>query len=54
MVSQDREKLSGVLSALTGSTVSTSALPDMGLLSDLKDAREAVILAEALMEVKGY
>ena len=54
MLSQDREKLSSIFSALTGSTDATSALPDMGLLSDLKEAREAVILAEALMEVKGY
>ena len=54
MLSQDREKLSSIFSALAGSTVPASALPDMGLLGDLKEAREAVILAEALMEVKGY
>lgn len=54
MLSQDREKLSGVFSALAGSTVAVSALPDMGLLSDLREAREAVMLAEALMELKGY
>ncbi|WP_128081670.1 hypothetical protein [Arthrobacter sp. TB 26] len=54
MLAQDREKLSSIFSALTGATVATSALPDMGLLSDLKEAREAVILAEALIEVKGY
>ena len=54
MLSQDREKLSSIFSALAGSTVAASALPDTGLLSDLREAREAVILAEALMEVKGY
>lgn len=54
MLSRDREKLSAVFSALAGSTVAASALPDRGLLSDLKEAREAVKLAEALMEVKGY
>lgn len=54
MLSQDREKLSIIFSALAGSTVAVSAHPDMGLLSDLREAREAVILAEALMELKGY
>ncbi|MDZ4091279.1 MAG: hypothetical protein U1D68_08750 [Arthrobacter sp.] len=54
LLSQDREKLSAVFSALAGTTVATSALPDRGLLGDLKDARQAVALAEALMEVKGY
>jgi hypothetical protein len=54
MLSQDREKLSSIFSALAGSTVAVSALPDTGLLSDLREAREAVILAEALMELKGY
>ena len=54
MLSQDREKLSSVFSALAGSTVAVSALPDTGLVSDLREAREAVLLAEALMELKGY
>lgn len=54
MLSQDREKLGSIFSALAGSTVAVPAPPDLGLLSDLKEAREAVILAEALMEVKGY
>ena len=54
MLSQDREKLSSIFSALAGSAVAVSAHPDMGLLSDLREAREAVILAEALMELKGY
>lgn len=54
MLARDRENLGSIFSALTGATVATSALPDMGLLSDLKEAREAVILAEALVEVKGF
>lgn len=54
LLSEDREKLSAVFSALAGPTAATSALPDRGLLSDLREARKAVILAEALMEVKGY
>lgn len=54
MLSQDREKLGSIFSALAGSTMAAPALADMGLLSDLREAREAVILAEALMEVKGY
>ena len=54
LLSEDREKLSSVLSELAGTTVAPSARPDRGLLNDLKDARKAVILAEALMEVKGY
>ncbi|MET3921628.1 hypothetical protein [Arthrobacter sp. UYEF20] len=54
MLSQDRERLSGIFSELAGSTVATGTIPDMGLLSDLKEAREAIVLAEALMEVKGY
>lgn len=54
MLSQDREELGSIFSALAGSTVAVSAHPDMGLLGDLREAREAVILAEALMEVKGY
>ncbi|MDI3213969.1 hypothetical protein [Arthrobacter sp. AL12] len=54
LLSEDREILSAVFSALAGPAVATSALPDRGLLSDLREARQAVILAEALMEVKGY
>lgn len=54
VLSQDREHLSAVLSGLAGAAEATPALPDRGLLSDLKEARKAVALAEALMEVKGY
>ena len=53
-LSQDREKLGSVFSALAGAAFTAPAFTDMGLLSDLREAREAVILAEALMEVKGY
>lgn len=54
MLAQDRERLSRILAALNGSTVAPTALPDPGLVSDLREAREAVVLAEALIEVKGY
>ena len=54
MLSQDREKLGSIFSTLAGSSVAAPAFADMGLLSDLREAREAVILAEALIEVKGY
>ncbi|KUM32901.1 hypothetical protein [Arthrobacter sp. EPSL27] len=53
LLSQDRDKLSSIFSSLAGSTLAVSALPDTGLLSDLREAREAIILAEALMELKG-
>jgi chromosome segregation ATPase len=54
MLSQDRENLSRAFSELAGSPGASAALPDLGLRGDLKEAREAVILAEALMEVKGH
>jgi hypothetical protein len=54
MLSQDRQELGSIFSELAGTTVATGAIPDMGLLTDLKEARQAIILAEALMEVKGY
>ena len=53
-LSQDRENLRAVFSSLAGAAVATSTLPGQGLLSDLKEARKAVTLAEALMEVKGH
>jgi hypothetical protein len=52
--SEDRERLSAVFAAFAGPAVATSALPDRGLLEDLREARKAIVLAEALMEVKGY
>ncbi|MDQ0820809.1 hypothetical protein QFZ79_003182 [Arthrobacter sp. V4I6] len=54
MLSQDREKLSRVFSELAGSADAAGTISDLGLFGDLKEAREAVILAEALMEVKGH
>jgi hypothetical protein len=54
MLSYDRENLSRAFSELAGSTGAAATIPDLGLRSDLKEAREAVILAEALMEVKGH
>ena len=54
LLAQDRERLSGIFAALSGSAADTTVVPDLGLLADLKEAREAVILAEALIEVKGY
>lgn len=54
MLSQDRENLSRAFSELAGSTGAAATIPDLGLRRDLKEAREAVILAEALMEVKRH
>ena len=54
MLWQDREKLSRVFSELAGSAHAAGPISDLGLVADLKEAREAVILAEALMEVKGH
>ena len=52
-VSQDRRKLKSALYELAGANGAAATTPDPGLLSDLRQAREAVVLAEALMEVKG-
>lgn len=54
VLAQDRERLSGIFAALNGSASATTVVPDLGLAADLKEAREAVILAEALIQVKGY
>ena len=54
MLSYDRENLGRAFSELAGPTGAAATIPDLGLRSDLKEAREAVILAEALMEVKGH
>lgn len=54
MLSHDRENLNRAFRELAGSAGAAATIPDLGLRSDLKQAREAVILAEALMEVKGY
>lgn len=54
MLSQDRDNLSRAFSELAGPTRAAVVVSDLGLHSDLKEARQAVVLAEALMEVKGY
>jgi hypothetical protein len=54
MLAQEREKLSRILSELAGSAQASETVSDVGLFGDLREAREAVILAEALMEVKGH
>jgi predicted nucleic acid-binding Zn-ribbon protein len=54
MLAQEHENLSKAVADLAGTPDGAiSVLPDLGLREDLKHAREAVILAEALMEVKG-
>lgn len=53
MLSQDRERLSRVFFELAGTPGAVDTMSDLGLLGDLKEAREAIILAEALIEVKG-
>lgn len=51
---QEKEKLSRALADLAGTAEGVAtAIADPGLRQDLAKAREAVILAEALMEVKG-
>lgn len=54
MLAQERANLSRAVMELAGTpdTV-TGASPDGGLAHDLKRARQAVVLAEALIEVKG-
>jgi hypothetical protein len=54
MLSQERENLNRAFYELAGSAGAAATIPDLGLPSDLKEARAAVILAEALMEVKGH
>jgi hypothetical protein len=54
MLSQERENLNRAFYELAGSAGAAVTIPDQGLRSDLKEARAAVILAEALMEVKGH
>lgn len=54
MLAQEHENLSRAVADLAGTPGGgIEVLPDVGLREDLKHAREAVILAEALMEVKG-
>lgn len=54
VVSQDRENLNRAIAELSGTPDrAVSAVPDAGLRDALQEAREAIILAEALLEVKG-
>ena len=54
MVTQERANLNRAVAELGGPLdAGTAALPDAGLHSDLQQAREAVVLAEALLELKG-
>jgi hypothetical protein len=54
VLAQDRARLSSILSELAGATQAAGTVSDVGLYGDLRQAREAVVLAEALMEVKGH
>lgn len=52
-VAEEREKLSRAVQNLAGTTEGADAtVPNAGLSDDLKRAREAVVLAEALLELK--
>jgi chromosome segregation ATPase len=53
-MSRDRENLNKILYELAGPSGAAVPSPGPGLGNDLKEARDAVILAEALMEVKGF
>ncbi|MGO4230445.1 hypothetical protein AB4Y72_16475 [Arthrobacter sp. YAF34] len=53
-VAEERERLGQAMQNLAGTTEGANmVVPDAGLNEDLKKAREAVVLAEALLEVKG-
>lgn len=53
-VAEEREKLNRTVLGLAGTVEGVAAVtPDGGLREDLKAAREAVLLAEALLELKG-
>jgi prefoldin subunit 5 len=55
MLSQARESLNKAVAELSGAAYDGAVPPvaDRGLQEDLRRAREAIILAEALLEVKG-
>ncbi|MGY2743440.1 hypothetical protein [Pseudarthrobacter sp. S3] len=54
MLAQERDNLSRAVAQLAGTAQGPfGGLSDAGLLDDLKKAREAIVLAEALLEVKG-
>ncbi|WP_139359476.1 hypothetical protein [Arthrobacter sp. SRS-W-1-2016] len=53
-LAEERENLSRVVLGLAGTPDgSATATPDGGLREDLRAASEAVVLAEALLELKG-
>ncbi|WP_354214924.1 hypothetical protein [Arthrobacter sp. UYCo732] len=53
-IAEERENLSRTVLGLAGTAEGIAApTPDGGLRDDLKAAREAVLLAEALLELKG-
>lgn len=53
MLAQERENLSRAVGELVGTPDAAAVVnPDPGLRSDLQDARHAIILAEAILEVK--
>lgn len=53
-VAEERENLNKAMLGLAGTAEGIAgATPDGGLGDDLKSAREAVLMAEALLEVKG-
>lgn len=52
-MAEEREKLSRAVQGLAGTAEGAdTVVPDVGLRDDLKRAREAVVLAEALLELK--
>lgn len=54
MMMRDRENLSKAIAGVTGTPQGASAASsDPGLRDDLNEARRAIILAEALLELKG-
>jgi hypothetical protein len=54
MISRDRENLSKAVAGVAGTPRGASAASsDPGLRDDLNEARKAMILAEALLELKG-
>lgn len=53
-VTEERENLNRAVLGLAGTAEGfATPTPDGGLRDDLKTAREAVLLAEALLELKG-
>lgn len=54
-IAEERENFSSTVQDFAGTAAGVStATPDLGLHDDLMAAREAVVLAEALLELKDY